>query len=276
MAGKRASPAEGARLVSFAHQNNRSNMLLPYREPGVTSRIIITTVAIFFCWPFPNAAHEIPDLDGWLQHGQALLSATDSYTAFFYKQERINSRLTDEETIYLKFKKPFKVYMKWIKEPNKGRESLYVEGYNGNRIKVHECGLAGMITMNLDPKATLIMKGSRHPVTDSGIENLVKLIRKNLNKGLKTGEADCRSLGEESVYGRRTLKVEITFPVNPQRGYYCYRAVLNIDALTKLPIKVQIYDWDNALVESYGYEALRLDAGLSEADFDPNNTEYRF
>jgi hypothetical protein len=240
------------------------------------SRIIILAAAIIFCCPSLNAAYEIQELDNLLQRGEALLSATDSYTALFHKQERINARLTDKETIYLKFKKPFNVYMKWINEPYKGRESLYVEGNNGNRIKVHECGLASMITLNLDPKGTLIMQGSRHPITDSGLENLVKLIRVNLKKGLKTGEVGSRSHGEESVYGQRTHKVEIIFPGNPKRGYYCYRAVLNIDVITELPIKVQIYDWNNEIVESYGYEDVRLDARLSEADFDPDNPGYRF
>jgi len=45
---------------------------------------------------------------------------------------------------------------------------------------------------------------------------------------------------------------------------------------TKLPVRVNIYDWDDTLLESYGYETVKLNAGLTEADFDPNNSEYRF
>jgi len=57
---------------------------------------------------------------------------------------------------------------------------------------------------------------------------------------------------------------------------YCYRALMNFDVETKLPIRVHIYDWNDTLIESYGYEATTLDAGLTEADFDPNNPAYRF
>src|SRR5208337_1026270 len=152
-------------------------------------------------------------LEDWLKHAESTLARTDSYTAIFHKQERIQDKLTDEETILLKFKKPFKVYMKWAKEPHKAREALYIEGNNDNLIKVRECGIAGIITVDLDPKGTLIMKGSRHPVTDSGIENLVKLIRRNLEKGITAREIDLREHGgEERVYGRTTKKVEIVFP----------------------------------------------------------------
>ncbi len=59
-------------------------------------------------------------------------------------------------------------------------------------------------------------------------------------------------------------------------GYYCYRAVINLDMESKIPIKVRIYDWDGLLVEDYGYENLKLDAALTDTDFNPNNPEYRF
>lgn len=221
-------------------------------------------------------AYDKTGVDSWLRQAEATLARTESYTAIFYKQERIQGKLTDEETIFFKFKKPFKVYMKWAKEPYKGRESLYIDGFNDNLIRVRECGLAGMITLNLDPKGPLIMKGSRHPVTESGIENVVKLIRGNLERGLKAREIDLRDHGEETIYGRTTRKVEIVFPKNRARGYYCYRALINLDAETKLPVRVQIYDFDDTLLESYGYEAIKLNAGLTEADFDPANSEYRF
>ena len=51
---------------------------------------------------------------------------------------------------------------------------------------------------------------------------------------------------------------------------------MNLDCELKVPIKIQIFDWDDRLVESYGYENLKLDAGLTDSDFDPNNSDYKF
>ncbi|HET6515524.1 MAG TPA: DUF1571 domain-containing protein [Thermodesulfovibrionales bacterium] len=237
--------------------------------------IIFLLLVFAFCASLVGA-YDKRDLENWLNEAESTLEGTDSYTAIFHKRERIQQRLTDEETIFLKFKKPFKVYMKWIKEPYKGREALYAEGYNDNLIKVRECGIAGMITLNIDPKGTLIMKGSRHPITDSGLENLVKLMRTNLKKSTNAQEVNIKEHGEEKVYGRTTRKVEIIFPKDKTKYYYCYRALMNFDVETKVPIRVHIYDWDDSLLESYGYEAVKLHAGLTEADFDPNNSEYRF
>ncbi len=240
------------------------------------TQLILSVLFLVICCPETGGAFELTDMEKWLRHAESLLARTDSYTALFHKQELIQSNLTEEETIFLKFKKPLNVYMKWIKEPYRGRESLYVEGFNNNRVKVRECGLVWVMPLDLDPYGSLIMQGSRHPITDTGLEHMVRLIYENLAKGMKTGEVDFRNHGRENVYGQGTLKTEIIFPRNRAKGYYCYRAVLYLDTVKKLPIRVQIYDWDNMLVESYGYEALKLDAGLSEADFDPDNPEYRF
>jgi outer membrane lipoprotein-sorting protein len=237
---------------------------------------IIFFLLVLICSSSAAEAFDKSDLENWLKHAESKLARTDSYTAIFHKQELIQQKLTEEETIFLKFKKPFKVYMKWVKEPYKGRESLYIDGYNDNLIKVRECGLAGIITVDIDPKGTLAMKGNRHPVTHSGIENLVKLIRRTFEKGVSDREIHLREKGEERVYGRTTKKVEVVFPKNKANRYYCYRALMNFDVETKLPIRVQIYDWNDTLIESYGYEAITLDAGLTEADFDPNNPAYRF
>ena len=57
------------------------------------------------------------------------------------------------------------------------------------------------------------------------------------------------------------------FPRDPAKGYYCYRAELCLDVERKVPLKLRIHDWGDQLVESYTYEALRLNAGLKDGDF---------
>lgn len=222
------------------------------------------------------AAHDGRDLSRWLSHAESLLSGAESYTAIFHKQERIRDKLTEKETIFLKFRKPFSLYMKWVEAPNKGRESLYVEGGNNNLIKVRECGFAGLMTLNLDPRGAVIMKGSRHPVTDAGLENLVRLIRTNVEQGTRAGEIELVEHGVERLYGRPTEKIEIVFPRGGPGRYYCRRALINLDMENNIPVRTRIFDWKDLLVEDYGYEAIKLDAALNDADFDPENPSYRF
>ena len=221
-------------------------------------------------------AEEKGDPEQWIGEAEAALVQVENYRAIFHKQERVEGRLMEEETVLFKFKRPFKVYMKWMKEPYKGHELLYVEGWNNNRMVVRDSGITGMMTVNLNPKGSLAMKGNRHPVTDSGLDHLVTLLRDYMRRGVKEKELEFKKVGEEILYGRRTQRVEILSSRGRGKDYYCYRAVLNLDLERKVPIKVQIYDWENNLIENYGYEDLRFNVGLSDADFSPKNPEYRF
>lgn len=239
-------------------------------------KMMLMVLASIIALPTTLWAHEKDVPGNWIRDMEAAYLEINDYTALFHKQEQINGKLREEETIFVKFKKPFKIYMKWIKNPYKGREALYVVGWNENRMMIYESTVMGGVTVNLDPKGFIAMRGNRHPITDSGIGNLVKLIGDNFTKSIKTGELEFKERGEETVYDRRTKKVELIFPRDKARGYYCYRAITNTDVEKNLPLKVQIYDWNNNLIENYGYENLKLNVGLTDTDFDPKNSDYKF
>ena len=212
----------------------------------------------------------------WIRQAEAVLASTESYTAIFHKLEWFKGRYKEPEAVYLKFKKPFKVYMKWISEPGKGREILYVDGWNDNRIRVRECGVRGLITLNLHPHGQLAMGGSRHPITEVGLGHLLKLFGDNLQRGLRSGQLEYRRGKEGTAYGRRIQPMELIFPRELRNGYYCYRSIISLDIEKKVPIRIQVFDWEDRLIEDYGYEDLMLSAQLTNADFDPRNPEYRF
>ncbi|MCA9660340.1 MAG: DUF1571 domain-containing protein, partial [Myxococcales bacterium] len=61
----------------------------------------------------------------------------DDYTATFVKRERVRGRLLPREVMELKFAKPFKVYLRWGSGKHEGQEVLYVDGWNGGKIRAH-------------------------------------------------------------------------------------------------------------------------------------------
>jgi outer membrane lipoprotein-sorting protein len=246
----------------------------PLRRAAGVFLALLTLLSVLFAQN--NArAQDRTDLEKRLQETEEALARLDNYTAVFHRIERVNGKLVPEETTFLKFKRPFKVYMRWI-NPFNGQESLYVAGVNNNKVRAHGTGLVELITVNLDPTGALAMKNSRHPVTEAGLEILVKKIGSNLRRGLRAGELISVDHGERTVYGRKTQEIEGVLPKDPSKGYYCYRCIVNLDVETKMPIKTQIFDWEDQLVECYGYEHLSLNPGLSDKDFDPKNPEYHF
>jgi outer membrane lipoprotein-sorting protein len=224
-----------------------------------------------------GGAADRPDPEEWLREAEAAYDRVTSYTAVFHKQQRVSGKLLPEETILLKCRrKPFSLYMKWMKAPYKGSELLYVAGWNQDRIRAHRGGILRFITRNLDPRDPGLMAGNLRPVTSTGIGYLLETVATNLRKAVKGGELTFSERGKETVYGRNTQVLEVVVPKERAKDYDGYRYVINQDVESKILVRIRIYDRDDQLVENYGYENLDLNAPLADADFDPKNPEYHF
>ena len=72
---------------------------------------------------------------------------------------------------------PASIYFKF-QAPNRGREAIYVKGLHDDRVLAHDVGLGKWIagTMRLDPKGSMAMGASRHPITDAGIGPLIETV----------------------------------------------------------------------------------------------------
>lgn len=207
-----------------------------------------------------------PASDSWLTEAEAALAGVDSYTALFHKRERIDGVLLPDEVVRLLFKRPFKVRLRWTSGPLEGRDVIYAEGWNGNRVKVHEKGFLGILPLNLDPRGSLAMKNNRHSITESGLGQLVERIAQNLRRGRAAGELEISERGLETLYGQKVKVMVGVLPKDPAKKYYCHRAILFVDIARRVPIRVQIHDTDDVLVEDYGFEELKLEAGLTDRD----------
>jgi len=223
-----------------------------------------------------GGATDKADPEEWLREAEAAYDRVTSYTCVLHKQQRVAGKLLPEETILLKYKKPLRLYMKWIKAPYKGSELLYVAGWNENRIRAHRGGILRFITRNLDPRDPGLMADNLRPVTSIGIGYLLETVAINIRKASKAGELTFSELGKETVYGENTQVLEVSFPKERVKDYDGHRFVINQDVESKILVRIRIYDRDDQLVENYGYENLDLDAPLADADFDPKNPEYRF
>ena len=166
--------------------------------------------------------------------------------------------------------------MKWIRRPYEGSELLYVKGWNEDRVKAHRGGLLRFITRDLDPSHPGLMADNLRPVTSTGIGFLLETVATNIRKASKRGELTFSARGEELVYSRKTQVLEMIFPKARAGDYDGYRHVINQDVESKILVRIRVYDRDDQLVESYGYENLYLNAPLGDAAFDPRNPEYRF
>jgi hypothetical protein len=218
----------------------------------------------------------------------------DDYTCRIIKQERIRGELQPQEFMDAKIRNrklqngkmvvPLSVYMKFVApEGVKGRECIWVEGKNNNKLRAHEGGTAGRFLPSvwLDPDGALAMRGQLHPIYDIGIENLVLKLIERGEKERKYDECEVEFVPGAKINGRGCTVLRVLHPV--QRPHFEFtKAEIFIDDELKVPVRYAAYFWPakpgepEPVLEAYTYLNIKTNVGLKDADFDPNNPNYNF
>ncbi|WP_153557567.1 DUF1571 domain-containing protein [Roseimaritima sediminicola] len=216
------------------------------------------------------------------------------YSAVVVKRETINGTLTEPEFMFVKIRNrkvvdgrlrtPFGVYLMYLKPSSvKGREVVYVEGKNEGKLIAHEGGMKGRFlpTVSLSPTGALAMRGQRYPVTEIGVENLiVKLIERG-ETARQYPQITCEFRKNAKLKDRACTVIQLTQP-EPVSELEFNQAQIFIDDELNIPIRYVAYDWPKqpgarpGVIEEYNYLDVKLNIGLSDSDFDHNNSAYNF
>jgi hypothetical protein len=220
----------------------------------------------------------------------------DDYSCTLVKREQIDGKLLDYEYMFVKVRNrkvvdgkivtPFSVYMYFLKPADvKGREVLYVEGRNEDKMVAHEGGTAGKFlpTVWIKPNGIIAMRNQRYPITDVGLENLVaKLIeRGEIDIAAGRREHEVTFHEDAKVNGRTCTLLQIK-NAQPNENLDFHLAQVFVDKELNVPIRYVAYDFPAKpgdplpVIEEYTYLNLKLNVGLTDKDFDHANTEYKF
>jgi Protein of unknown function (DUF1571) len=207
------------------------------------------------------------------------------YTCTMIKRERIDGEVTDPEYMYVKVRhQPFSVYLNFLKPADEqGREVIYVEGRNNGKMTAHEgSGLKARFgAVDLNPTSAMAMKGNKYPITQLGVKNLVRRLLEVGTQDMKYGECDVTYRKNAKVNDRVCTIIEVTHPV-PRRNFIFHKALIYVDDELNLPIRYEAYTWPKTqggrpeLDEEYTYLNLKVNVGLTDADFEPANPNYHF
>jgi len=209
--------------------------------------------------------------------------SVQDYTCTFFKQERVDGQLYTPHIMNVKARtNPSSLYFKFL-QPNAGREAIFVQGRNNNKILAHDVGLGRIVagTMHLDPKGDMAMEENRHPVTEAGLGAMIDTVKRRWDHDLRPGESIVTIHPQVKVGDRPCLMVETLHP-RSSPGLLFYKVKFYVDKELGLPIRFEAYDWpkhpgdEPLLMEEYTYMNLRLNVGLKDKDFDHNNRQYSY
>ena len=125
------------------------------------------------------------------------------------------------------------------------------------------------------------MQGSRYSIRDIGMMNLlVKMLEKG-EDGLKNDDCQVRIERNVKVGEVQCTMLEIVYPEKTPHIDF-HKARIFIDDQRGLPIAYEGYLWpekkgeEAPLLEKYIYNNIKLNIGLTDAEFDPDNPKYDY
>jgi hypothetical protein len=211
-----------------------------------------------------------------MYEARANYATVQDYTCMLVSRWKVNGKLGDENIVQMKvMTRPFSVHLRWLC-PNKdaGQEAAFVEGKNNNKVRVKSKAISPLSFTSLDGADPRLLQNSRHTILEADIGNLI-------SRTIKTWEAE-RDLGKtrilppvDATYNKRDcIKVEAV-RLDRHSEVYCYRTVIYLEKVSKMPIRLENYDWpqkggsaDGELLEMFSYFNIQVNTGLREAQFN--------
>jgi len=195
----------------------------------------------------------------------ALVDATWTMHATEYAEGKVVT-----EVYRVKHRSPNTNYLEW----DRGQKVLWRPGWNDDKLRV-DPGRLLVPVLNLDPRGTLAMRGNRHSIHRLGFAPLVSLFVADADRmlaNLDTLRPEVEDLGHRDVFGQPTqcYLAKLKKAVDPK--LYATQVEICIHRTLHLPIDTKVWDHEDGelrVVEHYRYEDLKVNVGLTDADFSP-------
>lgn len=210
------------------------------------------------------------------------------YECLMVSEVRLSGKVREPQYMQCKIREsqpgdvPFAVYGKFLKPQGvNGQEVIWVEGQNDGNMIAHQAGLLNLARWNLPPDGSIAMNGNKYPITEIGLKNLLELMIERGHRDRAFGKCEVDFDPGCIVDGRKCLLLEIRHPVK-EGPYDFHLARIYFDLEQQLLFGYEGFDWPSEaggeppLIERFFYSDLRLNAGLTDADFDPDNPNYNY
>ncbi len=185
------------------------------------------------------------------------------YKAFFYKSERSDGGLEAREKIFLKFEKPFKVFMRWMDTGKKDLEVVYERGKHDGKLAIHKPGFFFLLkpVLFLDQNSPWVREGSAsYDIEDVGIGTFLKDFSAAVKHAVQQKELKTQTVGDS---------IETVFLGSKEDPvYFAHRVVVGFDKGTELPTRMALYDWDDQPMGIYAYEDVSVNVGPDDKEFE--------
>jgi hypothetical protein len=198
---------------------------------------------------------------------RATLNAMSSYQVKMNRQERVGDVLQPPEDVVLSIRRePKAVRLEWPTGPHKGREVLFAANDPSGLLHVNT-SVAGVPVppLHVAPDSPMVMRSSRHPITEAGFDTILANLEKGLSKHVDGSKIAYQGVETPPSLAQECHKLLRETPTAEIWHVY-------IDTRTSLPALVEATDKSGQLLERYFFREVAADLPeLATAEaFDPN------
>ena len=226
-----------------------------------------------------QAKAELSKLDqplAWLGEAKRSYGAIKDYACTLVSEENVRGKMQDQNIMQPARRRRCPAStVPLAPKQTKNQEVAFVLGKNNNKMRVKSNFIGSKIIgfLSIDPKDPRVMEHSRHTILEAGIGNMIDQNIRHWERERLVGKTDVR-ISESAYNERKCYRVEV---INLERrpDSYCYRSVLYLEQNSKLPIRVEVYDWprqggpaEGDLLERFSYVNIQFNTGMTEREFE--------
>lgn len=263
-----AEPRPGAANPTPATTLAASRTPPPVNEPAPSAEPAPASTSALAA---ARADKSLRTIERLVARGQETMARVASYQVAMNRQERVGEQLQPAENVVLSIRhEPRAVRLEWPDGPHKGREVIYSAAADGGGMMHIHMGdsMIPVPDMKMAPDNPMVMRSSRHPITEAGFEPILEVLAASLKPHLDgTAGADQMKYEGTETLSQTGQTVHKITRITPRGETWR----IELDDETGLPLLVEEKAADGSLLEHYVFRNIKTDVpALASADaFDP-------
>ena len=220
-------------------------------------------------------ADAVGRMDGLVRTAEESYRAIRSYTCTILLREQHGGKLRALETIACKFRKPHSVALEWLPPgPYQGLRVSYVNSRDAEGTFLgREAGFAGLVGAKRYRFAGRFVQTfypHHYSPAQTNLGFIIDLAATLYRKAVALGKFRVASQGRAtSPYLKgETDRVEAVLSPDPADGLGYKRAVLYFDRATRLPLHLELYDFEDRLDGLYVFADFAPGVEIPDSAFD--------
>jgi hypothetical protein len=228
--------------------------------------------------------HPLDPAIEWMEACRDRYASVFDYEARLISQERLGRHLQPVQDRQIKVRQfPLSVYAK-SNGPQRGAESLYVDGENDGQILTHSGKTSNpfQVTRRRPAKDAPGPLRSRHSIREIGVGHLIDKLRVRWEYERQFDGTEV-TLSAMKLNGRPCVSITAVHPHADDGRFLFHTVRVYVDKGYVLPVRFEAYGYPETigrepgdLLECSTYLELTLNPGLKAEDFSPRNPEYHF